>query len=111
MATVSFTVAQAVAAAEAAERGLERRAAAGSDTGGLTPIVVLMIGRLDDWMKVLVERDGLAVDPAAPNWAGHRGLQADLRPVPGARLPFPHCSRRPPAIRCTGPSSWAPTRR
>lgn len=70
MATVSFTVAQAVAAAEAAERGLERRAAAGLDVGGLTPIVVLMIGRLDDWMKTLVERDGLAVDPAAPNWAG-----------------------------------------
>ncbi len=70
MATVSFTVAQAVAAAEAAERGLERRAAAGLDPGGLVPIAVLMIGRLDDWMKVLVERDGLAVDPAAPDWAG-----------------------------------------
>jgi transaldolase len=36
----------------------------------VTPIVVLMIGRLDDWMKVIVERDGLAVDPAAPDWAG-----------------------------------------
>jgi transaldolase len=70
MATVSFTVAQAIAAAEAAERGLERRAAAGQDASALTPIVVLMIGRLDDWMKALVERDGLAVDPTAPNWAG-----------------------------------------
>jgi transaldolase len=70
MATVSFTVAQAIAAAEAAERGLLRRAAAGQDASALTPIVVLMIGRLDDWMKALVERDGLAVDPAAPNWAG-----------------------------------------
>ncbi len=70
MATVSFTVAQAVEAAEAAERGLERRAAAGEDASSLTPMVVLMIGRLDDWMKALVERDGLAVDPAAPNWAG-----------------------------------------
>jgi len=29
-----------------------------------------MVGRLDDWMKVLVERDDLSVDPAAPNWAG-----------------------------------------
>jgi transaldolase len=36
----------------------------------MTPYVVLMIGRLDDWMKALVERDGLAVDPAAPGWAG-----------------------------------------
>jgi transaldolase len=29
-----------------------------------------MIGRLDDWMKVVVERDGLSVDPAALDWAG-----------------------------------------
>ncbi len=70
MATVSFTVAQAVAAAEAAQRGLVRREAEGSETSNLTPIVVLMIGRLDDWMKALIERDGLAVDPAAPGWAG-----------------------------------------
>lgn len=69
-ATVSFTVSQALAAAEAAERGLRRREAAGGDTSTMDPIVVLTIGRLDDWMKVLVERDGLAVNPAAPNWAG-----------------------------------------
>lgn len=70
MATVSFTVSQAIAAAEAAERGLRRRATSGGDVATITPVVVLMIGRLDDWMKALVERDGLAVDPAAPNWAG-----------------------------------------
>jgi transaldolase len=70
MLTVSFTVPQAVATADAAERGLARRAAAGLSTEGIAPIAVLMIGRLDDWMKVLVERDGLAVDPAAPGWAG-----------------------------------------
>lgn len=70
MATVSFTVAQAVAAAEAAERGLLRFEAGGGDASRVTPVAVLMIGRLDDWLKVLVERDGLAVDPAAPNWAG-----------------------------------------
>lgn len=69
-ATVSFTVAQAVAAAEAVERGLDRRAAAGGDVAGMTPMVVLMIGRLDDWLKTVIERDGLAIDPAAPNWAG-----------------------------------------
>ena len=69
-ATVSFSVAQAVAAAEAVERGLERRAASGGDVARMAPIVVLMIGRLDDWLKVLVERDALAVHPDAPNWAG-----------------------------------------
>ena len=69
-ATVSFTVPQALAAAEAVERGLARRAAAGEDTASMSPIVTIMIGRLDDWMKVLVERDDLAVNPDAPNWAG-----------------------------------------
>ena len=69
-ATVSFTVPQALAAAEAVERGLARRAAAGQDTASMAPIVTIMIGRLDDWMKVLVERDDLAVHPDAPNWAG-----------------------------------------
>ncbi len=69
-ATVSFTVPQALAAAEAVERGLERRVAAGGDVASMTPIVTIMIGRLDDWMKVLVERDDLAVHPDAPNWAG-----------------------------------------
>ena len=68
--TVSFTVPQAIASAEAVERGLDRRAAAGHDVASMTPIATIMIGRLDDWMKVLVERDNLAVHPDAPNWAG-----------------------------------------
>jgi transaldolase len=69
-ATVSFTVPQALAAAEAVERGLDRFAASGGDPRKLAPIVTLMIGRLDDWMKVLVDRDGLSVNPAALDWAG-----------------------------------------
>jgi transaldolase len=69
-ATVSFTVPQALAAAEAVERGLARRAAAGRDVASMTPVVTLMVGRLDDWMKVLVERDDIALHPDAPNWAG-----------------------------------------
>jgi transaldolase len=68
--TVSFTVPQAIAIAEAVERGLDRRVAAGHDVSAMSPIATIMIGRLDDWMKVLVERDDLAVHPDAPNWAG-----------------------------------------
>jgi transaldolase len=68
--TVSFTVPQAIALAEAVERGLDRRAAAGHKVASMTPIATIMIGRLDDWMKVLIERDDLAVHPDAPNWAG-----------------------------------------
>jgi transaldolase len=73
--TVSFTVPQAIAAAEAVERGLARRRAAGEDTTTMSPIVTIMIGRLDDWMKVVIERDDLAVHPDAPNWAGIAALK------------------------------------
>ncbi|HSG84771.1 MAG TPA: transaldolase family protein [Candidatus Limnocylindrales bacterium] len=68
--TVSFTVPQAVASAEAVERGLARREAAGEDVSSMTPICTIMIGRLDDWMKVLIERDDIALHPDAANWAG-----------------------------------------
>ena len=68
--TVVFTVAQCIAAAEAVERGLRRAEAAGIDTSKFGPVCSLMVGRLDDWMKVLVDRDGIALDPDAANWAG-----------------------------------------
>ncbi len=69
-ATVSFTVAQAVAAAEAVERGLARRAEAGGDVASMMPICTLMIGRLDDWLRVIMDRDNVAAEPGALNWAG-----------------------------------------
>ncbi|OGO58408.1 MAG: transaldolase [Chloroflexi bacterium RBG_16_72_14] len=69
-ATVAFTVAQALAVGEAVDRGIERYQAAGGDGSRFSPVCSLMIGRLDDWMKVLVERDDLAVHPDATNWAG-----------------------------------------
>ncbi len=68
--TVVFTVAQCIAAAEAVERGIARYEAAGGDTSTFEPVCSLMIGRLDDWMKVLVEKDSIALDPDAANWAG-----------------------------------------
>ena len=69
-ATVCFTVAQAIAVGEAVERGLNALAAAGGDPTEVTPVCTIMIGRLDDWMRVLAERDGIAVDPDALDWAG-----------------------------------------
>ena len=68
--TVVFTVAQCLAAAEAIERGLRRYEQAGGDASRFSPVCSLMIGRLDDWVKVIVERDGIALDPDAANWAG-----------------------------------------
>ena len=29
-----------------------------------------MVGRLDDWMKVVAEKEGLSVDPGCAEWAG-----------------------------------------
>jgi len=69
-ATVAFTLGQAIAAAEAVERGLDRLARSGGDPTKLAPVSVIMMGRLDDWLKVVVDHDGLSVDPGALNWAG-----------------------------------------
>ena len=69
-ATVSFSVAQAVAAAEAVERGLGRRAAEGRPSDDMGPVITVMMGRLEDWLRALVERDGIIVDPAALAWSG-----------------------------------------
>lgn len=68
--TVSFSVPQAVRAAEAIERGLERREAEGHDVSEVGAVVTIMVGRLDDWLKHVVERDGLDVDPESLEWGG-----------------------------------------
>jgi transaldolase len=68
--TVCFTVAQALAAAEAIDRGLQRREAEGQDTSTMGPVVTLMMGRIEDWLRVVTERDGVIADPAALAWSG-----------------------------------------
>lgn len=68
--TVSFTVPQAVEAAAAIERGLERRDAEGLPTDEMGPVVTIMVGRLDDWLKNVVARDKIFIDPSALEWAG-----------------------------------------
>ena len=69
-ATVNFTVAGAIAVAEAVERGLTRRAADGHDVTVMRPVCTLMVGRLEDWMKVVCARDGILVTPGRTDWAG-----------------------------------------
>jgi transaldolase len=68
--TVSFSVAQAVAAAEAVERGLRRREAAGLQVDHMGPVITIMVGRLEDWLRVQLDRDGIVADPAALPWSG-----------------------------------------
>jgi transaldolase len=69
-ATVSFSVAQALAAGEAVERGLRRREAEGLRVDDMGPVITLMMGRLEDWLRVQTERDGIVADPAALSWSG-----------------------------------------
>ncbi len=69
-ATVSFCVPQAIAVAEAIERGLRRREAEGKSVADMSPVCTLMIGRMDDWIQVLMKRDGILANPGVANWAG-----------------------------------------
>lgn len=68
--TVSFSVAQALAAGEAVERGLRRREADGLPVDRMGPVITIMMGRVEDWLRVQTERDGIVADPAALPWSG-----------------------------------------
>ncbi len=69
-ATVSFSVPQAVATAEAIERGWKRALENGVDTSTLTPYVTIMVGRIDDHLRRVMAQHGITVDPGVINWAG-----------------------------------------
>jgi transaldolase len=69
-ATVSFTLPQSIAVAEAVERGLKRREQEGKDITAMGPVCTIMVGRLDDWLKVVVEKENIAIDPGYLEWAG-----------------------------------------
>ena len=69
-ATVCFTVPQSISVAEAIERGLARRDAEGKDSGSMTPVCTIMVGRLDDWLKVVADNRNILVNPAYLELAG-----------------------------------------
>jgi len=69
-ATVCFSLPQCIAVAEAVERGLERREREGKEIASMGPVCTIMVGRLDDWLKVLIEKENIAIDPGYLEWAG-----------------------------------------
>jgi transaldolase len=69
-ATVSFTLPQAVAVAEAVERGLKRRESEGKEISTMGPVCTIMVGRLDDWLKAVAEKESITTDPGYLEWAG-----------------------------------------
>ncbi len=74
-ATVSFTVAQAVAVAEAVERGVARREREGLPVEELGSVATIMGGRLDDWLKASAAKAGTLVDPGVLEWGGVAALK------------------------------------
>ena len=69
-ATVSFTLPQSLAVAEALERGLRRREEEGLDISTMGPVCTIMVGRLDDWLKIVAEKETITTDPGYLEWAG-----------------------------------------
>jgi transaldolase len=69
-ATACFTLPQCIAVAEAVERGLSRREKEGKDISTMGPVCTIMVGRLDDWLKVVAEKKNITLDPGSLEWAG-----------------------------------------
>jgi transaldolase len=69
-ATVCFTLPQCIAVAEAIERGLQLREKEGLDISTMGPVCTIMVGRLDDWLKVVMEKRNIVTDPGYLEWAG-----------------------------------------
>jgi transaldolase len=70
-ATVSFTLPQCMAVGEAVERGLKRREKEGKSISTMGPVCTIMVGRLDDWLKVVADKKGIVTtEPGYLDWAG-----------------------------------------
>lgn len=69
-ATVCFSLPQCIAVAEAVERGLQKRQTENKEIDSISPVCTIMVGRLDDWLKVVAERDDITLDPGYLEWAG-----------------------------------------
>jgi transaldolase len=69
-ATVSFSLPQCLAVAEAVERGLKRRERERLDIASMGPVCTIMVGRLDDWLKVVADKKDITADPGTLDWAG-----------------------------------------
>ena len=78
-ATVCFTLPQSIAVAEAVERGLARREREGKEIESMGPVCTIMVGRLDDWLKVVAEKNNVTIDPGYLEWAGVAVLKKSYR--------------------------------
>lgn len=69
-ATVCFSVPQCIAVAEAVENGLNRRKKESKEISRMGPVCTIMVGRIDDWLKMVANRDDIITEPNYLEWAG-----------------------------------------
>lgn len=69
-ATVCFTVPQCIAVAEAVESGLKRRESDGQSIETIRPVCTVMVGRVDDWLREVMNKKSIITDPGYLEWAG-----------------------------------------
>ena len=70
MATLCYSADQAIAAAEAMQRGIARREAEGLDTSMLNPVCAVLLGMQEDWLRSYADSIGRVLDPEAFTYAG-----------------------------------------
>ncbi len=49
---------------------LKRREKEGLPIDTMGPVCTIMVGRLDDWLKVVAEKENISIDPGYLEWAG-----------------------------------------
>ncbi len=70
MATLCYSVDQAIAVAEAIESGLKRREDEGLANEHIHPVCAVLLGMQDDWLKEYADKKNIVVHPDAMNWGG-----------------------------------------
>ena len=94
-------------AAGARRRGGRRARPAAARGGGRgherdAPVCTIMIGRLDDWLKVACRAARMLLTPGRRQLGGHRVLQARVRRSIASAATGRGCLPPPTAITCTG---------
>lgn len=70
MATLVYSLDQAVAAADAIERGMARRTDEGKSNEDLNPVCAVLLGMQEDWLKAYADANNITLDPESFFYAG-----------------------------------------
>lgn len=70
MATLCYSLSQAVAAAEAVERGLQRRRQEGLSNDRIRPVCAVLLGMQEEWLQAYADHTGRILEPEAVCRAG-----------------------------------------